>query len=113
MSNIKDGVYGYVSGAVSKIWDNDGRRAVVIDVFDKIKEDVDHVTAWNVSDEVTEGDRVKFKGWLSFRMKTDNLGRTHLNISMNKPVMIEKEQAGASGPEQNGFMPVGNENLPF
>lgn len=105
MNEIKDGIYGYVAGTVSKVWNRDGRQAVVIDVQDRMKEYPDQVTAWNVTEQVQESDKVKFKGWLSFKEKTNDSGKTFFNVSMNKPVLIERQA-------QAGFASIGDE-APF
>jgi len=97
MSEIKDGIYGHVAGSVSKVFMYRDGMAITIDVKNPKKEFADKVTAWGISGTiVSEGDRVKVKGWLSATPATwekkDVSTGYGVNVALNKPEVIEHER---------------------
>lgn len=101
MSEIKDGVYGYVSGTVGRTGQAKNGPYAVIEVSREGSQYPDRVTAWGL--DATTGDRVSVKGWLSWR-KDERDGKTYLNVSLNKPQLDKHEKAGA---------PAGDDSTPF
>ena len=118
MSEIKDGIYGHVAGSVSKVFMYRDGMAITIDVKSPKKEFADKVTAWGIAGTiVSEGDRVKVKGWLSFTpttyTKRDGTEGHGVNVALNKPEIIEHERLpGAKVAAPAVTAPVGDDT-PF
>lgn len=87
--SIKDGVYSQVAGTVGRV--DDGRFTVEV----KLRQDAkypDYVTVWRPEFTVATGDRISVKGWLSWA-KVEKDGKTYVNVSLNKPQVVEHEPA--------------------
>jgi hypothetical protein len=110
---ITDGIYGYVSGTVGRMFDTKNGTAFVIEVKREGSDFPDRVTVWGAADQVRTGDRAAVKGWISWRREVKD-DKTYFNVSVNKPELTEHEPAssepaaGWSEPPQ-GF----NDSVPF
>ena len=103
MSEIRDGIYGHVAGTVSSVFMYKDGMAITVDVKNPVKENPDKVTAWGISGTiVSEGDRVKVKGWLSAVASTfekrDGSTGYGVKVSLNKPQIIEHERLPGAQP---------------
>ena len=96
MSNITDGMYAYIAGTVTDVTfkgTSTGFRITVAVQRPKAQYP-DYVTVWFQGDgSFHEGDRVKFKGWLSWMRNEAANGKTYFNVSLNKPELLEQEKA--------------------
>jgi hypothetical protein len=103
MSEIKDGIYGQVSGTVGKTGNAKNGPYAVIEITRDGSQYPDRVTVWSL--KAATGDRISVKGWLSWR-KNERDGKTYFDVSINKPVVDKHEKAG---PTQAGF----DADIPF
>jgi hypothetical protein len=110
---IKDGIFGYVSGTVGRMFDTKNGSAFVLEVAREGSQYPDKITVWGAADLVRPGDRAAVKGWISWRREVKD-DKTYFNVSVNKPELTEHEPAssepaaGWSEPPQ-GF----NTEVPF
>lgn len=88
MSEIKDGIYGHVSGTVGRTGSYTKGSYAVLEVKREGSQYPDRVTVWGL--DAAEGDRVSVKGWLSWK-KTERDGKTYFDVSLNKP-SVEKHE---------------------
>ncbi len=90
---IKDGVFGYVSGTVGR--KADGR--FTIEVKNERSQYPDYVTVWSKDITVATGDRISVKGWLSWK-KSENNGKTYVDVSVNQAKVEKHEPRNTLGP---------------
>lgn len=89
---MKDGVYGHVTGTVERVGHAQSGLYAVLAIQDEKKQYPDRVTVWGINGTmVSESDRLKVKGWLSWR-KEDKGDKTYFNVSLNKPEILEHER---------------------
>jgi hypothetical protein len=93
VSEIKDGIYGAVSGTVARVGQAKNGPFGVIEVKREGSQYPDRVTCWGL--EAMVGDRISVKGWLSWR-KEERDGKVYLNVSLNQPKVDKHEQVGAA-----------------
>jgi hypothetical protein len=92
---IKDGVYGFVSGTVGRAFNYSKGRAFEMEVKDPKQQYGDKWTIWGDL-PVSEGDRVSVKGWLSISRETyEKDGETKVAIkrAVNNPEVAAHEAA--------------------
>ena len=94
LTDIKDGVYGYVSGTVGRVGAAKNGPYAVIEVKREGSQYPDRVTAWGLGG-VNQGDRVSVKGWLSWR-RDERDGKTYFNVSLNQPKLEKRDQPAKS-----------------
>ena len=92
---IKDGIYGQVSGTVSKVGQARNGGYVVLEVAREGARYPDRVTAWGIDGPLNQGDRLSLKGWLSWR-KNERDGKTYFDVSLNQPKVEQHEPAGTN-----------------
>lgn len=97
MSEIKDGIYGAVSGTVGRTGQAKNGPYAVIEVKREGSQYPDRVTCWGL--EASTGDRVQVKGWLSWR-REERDGKVYLNVSLNSP-KVDKRESTAEGRDPN------------
>jgi hypothetical protein len=100
MAEIKDGVYGYVSGTVGRSFTTKNGRAFEIEVKDQKAQYGDRWTIWGDL-AVAEGDRASVKGWLSISRETyekDGEQKVAVKRAVNKPELAAHEATGQSAP---------------
>jgi hypothetical protein len=97
LSEIKDGVYGYVSGTVGRV--ADGRFTV--EVKREGRQYPDYVTVWSSDIFVQQGDRISVKGWLSWK-KTERNDKVYVDVSVNHPKVEKKESSRPSSSPSYG-----------
>jgi hypothetical protein len=102
MTDIKDGIYGTVSGTVGRSGTAKNGPYAVVEVQRDGSLYPDRVTCWGL--EALEGDRMSVKGWLSWR-KNERDGKTFFDVSLNKPVVEKHEKGGAVSPAVNDQTP--------
>lgn len=100
MSEIKDGVYAQVSGTVGR--HADGR--FTIEVTNERSKYPDYVTVWKPEFQVSQGDRVAVKGWLSWR-KSEHNDKVYVDVSLNRPELVEIVPSAPSGGGFDGSAP--------
>jgi hypothetical protein len=96
---IKDGIYGYVSGTAGRSFTTKNGRAFEMEVKDPKAQYGDKWTIWGDL-PANEGDRVTVKGWLSIIRETyEKEGETKVGIkrAVNKPELAAHEPA--TGPQ--------------
>jgi hypothetical protein len=102
---IKDGVYGFVSGTVGRAFNHAKGRAFEMEVKDDRQQYGDKWTIWGDLN-VSEGDRVSVKGWLSISRETyEKDGQTKVAIkrAVNNPEIAAHEaRAGAPARQEAG-----------
>lgn len=108
MSDIKDGVYASVSGTVSRVFTySGGKTGVEIHVKGERSKYPDRYTAFDVSDEVAEGDRVEIRGWLSTQVeefqKRDGSTGHGVKRAINAPRVAKWESGGGFGGDDQPF----------
>lgn len=98
MAEIKDGIYAYVSGTVTRTFSTKNGEACEVEVKGPQDQYGDKVTVWGGDGKVAQGDRVTFKGWYRDRREkyTDGQGveRVAFKRSLNKPDLVAHEPAG-------------------
>ena len=95
MSDITDGVFGYVSGTVTRSFDTKNGKAFEVEVKAPNQQYGDKWTIWGDL-AVPEGTRVTVKGWLSAKAETyEKNGETKAACrrAVNKPVLEKHEPA--------------------
>lgn len=113
--SISDGVYGFVSGTVGRMFDTKNGSAFVIEVKREGAEWPDRVTVWSAPAEPRTGDRVTVKGWLSWK-RTVRDEKTYFDVSVNKPELTEHEPATTPEPAGWSEPPQGfndSDSVPF
>ena len=96
MSNITDGMYAYIAGTVSDATHRGTSQGfrITVDVQRPKAQYPDQVTVWyQGTGSFSKGDRVKFKGWLSWMRNEAANGKTYFNVSLNKPELLEQEKS--------------------
>lgn len=93
MSEIKDGIYGSVSGTVGRVGQAKNGPYAVVEVARDGAKYPDRVTCWGL--EASTGDRVSVKGWLSWR-REERDGKVYLNVSLNSPKVDRVESAAGA-----------------
>jgi len=96
MAEIKDGVFGYVSGTVGRSFTYSGGRAFDLLVQSPKSKYPDKWTVWGDL-PANEGDRVTVKGFLSASAETyekDGQTKAAARRSVNSP-KLEAHEAGA------------------
>jgi hypothetical protein len=88
---INDGVFSQVSGTVGRIRDTN----FTIEVQSPKAKYPDYVTVWGPDIQVTAGDRISVKGWLSWKKNTVG-DKVYVDVSVNKPEVVEHEKTSAS-----------------
>lgn len=104
MSDIKDGIFGQVSGTVSRGGTAKNGPYAVVEVQREGAKYPDRVTVWGL--DAATGDRVSVKGWLSWR-KNERDGKTYFDVSMNNPEIVEHETDGSGWPQETTGRPDG------
>lgn len=95
MSEIKDGIYGYVSGTVGRTGQYTKGSYAVVEAKRDGSQYPDRVTVWGL--EASEGDRVKVAGFLSWK-KSERDGKTYFDVSLNNPNVEKHERAQSAYP---------------
>ena len=111
--DIKDGVFGYVSGTVTRSFDTKNGKAFEVEVKAPNQQYGDKWTVWGDLD-VAEGARVTVKGWLSAKAETyekDGVTKAACRRAVNKPVLEKHEPATQPAAEEPWV--GGGENVPF
>lgn len=97
MSEIKDGAYVAVGGKVARVFQYQGKTGVEVHVQDDRMKYPDRYTAFDVTEQVTEGDRVEVRGWLSTQVeefqKRDGSTGHGVKRSINAPKVTKREPA--------------------
>lgn len=91
-SDIKDGVYAYVSGTVN--WADAGKFTV--EVLKEGNRYPDRITVWRPDFQVANGDRVTVKGWFSWRKSKKD--ERYMDYSINNPELVTQQ---GSAPQMN------------
>lgn len=117
MGKITDGMYAYIAGTVSDVKFAKTGLMVTVEVQREKAQYPDRVTVWAGDGMYGVGDRVKFKGWLSWQRREVEGGKTYFNVSINKPELVEIEKAQVVTAEQVaadilGATPIDDE-MPF
>ena len=98
---IKDGAYVAVGGRVARVFQYGGKTGVEVHVQDDRMKYPDRYTAFDVSDEVAEGDRVEIRGWLSTQVeeyrKRDGSAGYGVKRAINAPKVAKRESGGGFG----------------
>jgi hypothetical protein len=89
MSEIKDGMFAYVGGTISRVFHSKSGVTAVVEVQSPKRQYPDRITVWGLSD-AAEGHRIKVKGWLSWAREEKD-GKTYFNVSLNQPEVISYE----------------------
>ena len=116
MSNdITDGVYGYVSGTVTRSFDTKNGKAYEVEVKAPNQQYGDKWTIW-ADLAVPEGTRVTVKGWLSAKAETyekDGVTKAACRRAVNK-AQLEKHELAAA-PVQDAWAGGGSygDDTPF
>lgn len=95
MSEIKDGVFGQVSGRVGRSFQTKNGRAFELEVTSQGAQYPDKWTVWGDL-PVNEGDRASVKGWLAIGRETyEKDGETKVAVrrAINKPELVKHEPA--------------------
>lgn len=115
---VKDGFYGFVGGTVSRVFENVDYPRIVVEYMDGDKAVYpSRVTVWG-SHGVSEGDRVKFKGWVRAKARTydkkDGTTGNTADVSLSNAELVEHEAGAANSfdPRNAGFTLV-DESAPF
>jgi hypothetical protein len=90
--SISDGIYGFVSGTVGRMFETKNGPAFVVEVTREGSQYPDRVTVWGPAGAARTGDRVTVKGWISWRREAKD-DKTFFNVSLNKPEVTEHEPA--------------------
>lgn len=116
MSKIQDGVYAYIGGTVFEARHGQTGMFLLVDVERKNAQYPDRVTLWGITEGMFgKGDRIKAKGWLSWQKREADDGKVYLNVSMNKPEIVEHEkalQAAQAAADILGATPI-DDSAPF
>jgi hypothetical protein len=115
MAEIKDGVYGYVSGTVVKAFNTKNGRALEVTVKDDRQQYGDRWTVWGDL-AAGEGDRVTVEGWLStVREPYEKDGETKVGVkrSVNKPKLKAHEAGSAQAVEPADTWNTASTETPF
>lgn len=111
MNEIKDGVYGYVSGTVGRSFNTKNGRAFELEVKDPKQQYGDKWTIWGDL-PVSEGDRASVKGWLSISREKyqDKEGKDQVAIrrAVNKPELAAHEKVATPSPAVDAWAPAAN-----
>lgn len=91
--SIKEGIYAYVGGTVSRLFETKNGPAFNLEIQREGSQYPDRVTVWGAADGLNIGDRVKVHGWLSWRREVKDDGKTYFNVSLNKPEVTDHEPA--------------------
>lgn len=98
---VKDEAFAQVGGTVGRVFTFKGGTGVVIETLREGSQYPDRVTAWGVQADVHEGDRLTVKGWLSWKPTTyekrDGSTGHGVEVSLNKPTVVEHEPASTGG----------------
>lgn len=102
MSKIQDGVYAYIGGTVAEARHGKTGMYLLVDVHREGAKYPDRVTIWGITGNVSfnKGHRIKAKGWLSWQRRETPEGKVYLNVSMNKPEIVEHETSYALAQER-------------
>ena len=97
MSKIQDGVYAYIGGTVVEARHGKTGMYLWVDVQRDGAKYPDRITVWGLTGNISfnKGDRIKAKGWLSWQRNESAEGKIYLNVSMNKPEIVEHETSYA------------------
>lgn len=90
MSKITDGMFAYIGGTVSRVFESKTGTAVTVEVKREGAKYPDRVTVWGVKEPMRDGDRVKFKGWISWA-SSERDGKKYFNVSLNNAELMEHE----------------------
>lgn len=100
MTNIKDGFFGFASGTVARTFEAKTGVAAVVEIQDERSMYPDRVTAWGLTGNVREGDRVKVRGWIKVRPSTytkrDGTEGHGVDVNINNAEIVEHEAAVAT-----------------
>ena len=89
MSEIKDGMFVYVGGTISRVFHSQSGVTAVVEVQSPKRQYPDRITVWGLS-QAAVGHRIKVKGWLSWT-REEKEGKTYFNVSLNQPEVITYE----------------------
>lgn len=101
MAEIKDGIYGFVSGTAGRSFKTKNGRAFEMEVKDPKAQYGDKWTIWGDL-PVNEGDRVTVKGWISIQRETyekDGEQKVAVKRAVNKPEVAAHEPQRQATPE--------------
>ena len=115
MANIKDGVYGFVSGTAGRSFTTKNGRAFEVGVKDDRQQYADIWTIWGDL-PVVEGERLTVKGWLSVtRDKYEKDGETRVSIkrAVNNPELVTHESQQPSVSRSEPSDPYADSETPF
>ena len=104
MSEIKDGVYGFVSGTVGRVFSTKNGEAFELEVLPYKSQYPDKWTVWG-NPGVSQGDRVKVAGWLEIKRdkyEKDGVEQVAIKRSVNTPKLEGHERVSHS----DAFAPV-------
>lgn len=105
VDQIRDGVFGFVSGTVTRVFNTKNGPASEIEVkpLDRdgnVPQYGDKWVAWGI--ELVQGERVSVKGWLSARGELFTNQQSEQKVatrrSINKPEVTAREAGGDSAP---------------
>jgi len=118
---IRDGVYGYVSGTVARVFPTRNGDAYEVEV--KGREEQKYADKWTVwgNLNVPVGTRVTVKGWLEARAENfegrDGTVKAAAKRSVNKPELVAQEAGAAPAPATTetwgGGADAYGDNTPF
>lgn len=112
---IKDGVYGYVSGTVGRSFMTKNGRAFELEVKNHKQQYPDKWTIW-ADLPVNEGDRASVKGWLSISKENydkDGETKTAIRRAVNKPELAAHEYATPAQPAADTWDNPQSDPAPF
>lgn len=92
MNEIKDGLYVYVGGTVEEVRHAKTGLAATVSVQREGAKYPDRITVWDIGNGISQGDRIKLKGWLSWARNEAANGKTYFNVSVNKPEILSVEK---------------------
>jgi uncharacterized protein (DUF736 family) len=98
MSDIKDGMFAYIGGTISRVFHSKSGVTAVVEVQSPKRQYPDRVTVWGLSN-ASVGQRIKVKGWLSWTREEKD-GKTYFNVSLNQPEVIAHETLPEISAEQ-------------
>lgn len=98
---IKQGVYVAVGGKVGRVFQTKNGAAIEVHVQDERMKYPDRYTVWGLGDQVSEGDVVEVRGWLSTQVeefqKRDGSTGHGVKRQVNAPTLAKHEPQQSSG----------------
>lgn len=101
MDSIKDGMYIHVGGTVVNVFHAKTGMAVVLEIKNENRKYPDKLTVWGINNTlVSNGDRMKIKGWLSWTRDVRD-DKVYFNVAVNKPEVLAHERLTGATPVSN------------